>query len=303
MANFTTITWTTGAASPLGRNEALGAEVNGKLYVFGGYAGDPNNTPTRRADVYNPTNNAWSRISDLPVGISHAGVTEDGQNIYYAGGYPARTGGGQLFATKTMWSYNTTTDTYTSMPALPQARGGGALVLLGRNLHFFGGSDSSRLDSNSHWYLSLDNLQQGWTTAAPLPKAVNHLGSAVLGGKIYAVGGQTGQNESAIAQNSVYVWNPETNTWTAVKSLPTTRSHIAAATFVMGSRIIVAGGEPVPGSTTKKVTAFEPLSNSWTELSPLPLAQKSGVAKAIGNLIIYTTGSRTTTTFRGVPVN
>jgi hypothetical protein len=41
-----TITWTTKAANPLGRAEALRAVVDGKLYVFGGFGSDgPVNRP------------------------------------------------------------------------------------------------------------------------------------------------------------------------------------------------------------------------------------------------------------------
>jgi N-acetylneuraminic acid mutarotase len=113
------------APSPIARTEAQGAAVNGKLYLFGGYI-NTTYTPTRRADVYNPTNNTWTRIKDLPKGLTHSGTAVDGTHIYLAGGYPAKSTGGQSFATTDVWKYNVETNTWSSMPPLPEARGSGA---------------------------------------------------------------------------------------------------------------------------------------------------------------------------------
>jgi hypothetical protein len=92
--SFRNIKWSTVAPSPIARSEAQSAVVNGKLYLFGGYI-NTTYTPTRRADVYNPTNNTWTRIKDLPKGLTHSGTAVSGKNIYLAGGYPAKSAGGQ----------------------------------------------------------------------------------------------------------------------------------------------------------------------------------------------------------------
>ncbi len=208
----------------------------------------------------------------------------EGRDIYLAGGYPAKLTGGQRFATREVWKYNVDTNTWTAMPLLPEARGGGALEIMGRKLHFFGGSDINRMDKGNHWVLSLGKAD-GLTPAAPLPNPRNHLAGAVLNGKLYAIGGQVGQKHYG-TQASVHVWdsaNP--NTWTAVTSLPKALSHISASTFEMDNRIIVAGGMNAQGSSVSNMTAYDPLSNSWTPLTPLPTARHSGVAGSIENQI------------------
>jgi hypothetical protein len=240
-SGFTTIGWSTVASAPIGRLEGCGTFASGKLYVFGGYI-DSTYTPTRRADVYDPATDTWTRIADLPVGLTHIGVATDGSNIYLAGGYPEKSGGGQTFSTTAVWAYNIGTNTYSAMPSLPSARGGGALVLLGTTLHYFGGSDSARSDSGSHWTLSLSG-GTGWVAAASLPTPRNHLGGAAIGGKVYAVGGQSGQDAAAIYRSDVHAYDPSTDAWTAVASLPAGRSHMSASTFAMDGRIIVLGGE------------------------------------------------------------
>jgi N-acetylneuraminic acid mutarotase len=77
------------------------------LYSFGGFDSRKSTfTPTKRAYVYNPVANTWSAIADLPYtpnganhgGVTHAGITTDGTDIYIAGGYTSNTSGrGQIF--------------------------------------------------------------------------------------------------------------------------------------------------------------------------------------------------------------
>lgn len=94
----TKINWTTVAPSPIARSETASATVDGKLYVFGGFVKstvNPIPRPISRSDVYNAANNTWTRIADLPNGLTHTATAVDGRNIYLAGGYPAKPGGGQ----------------------------------------------------------------------------------------------------------------------------------------------------------------------------------------------------------------
>lgn len=298
--SFKNVIWSTVAPSPIARSETQSVVVDGKLYVFGGYI-NTTYTPTRRADVYNPINNTWTRITDLPIELTHSGTAVDGKNIYLAGGYPAKPTGGQRFTTQDVWEYNVETNTWSSMPPLPQARGSGGLEILNRQLHFFGGSDLKRADRREHWKLSLNGGTR-WIQAASLPSGRNHMGDAVLDGKLYAIGGQVTQ-ENTGAQGTVYRWNPATDTWTTVASLPRARSHIAGATFIMGDRIIVMGGIAATGRNVSDVTAYNPGSNSWQALTPLPVNISSGIGGHIGNQIFYTTGNGfQRTTYKGVPV-
>ena len=294
---FTNIRWNTVAPSPIGRSEGQGAVVNGKLYVFGGARSG------RSSQVYNPANNTWRQIADVPeLRLTHAGTAVSGKNIYLAGGYIGNPGGrGQIFATTHVWKYNVDTNKWSRMPSLPQARGSGGLEVLNGKLHFFGGSDINRADRRHHWVLSLNGGKR-WTYAAPLPKVRNHMGDAVLGGQLYAVGGQVTQEHTG-AQASVYRWNPSTDTWKQLASLPRARSHIAGATFVMGDRLLVAGGFNTKGDQVSDVTAYDPQSNSWKTLTPLPKAVHSGIAGPIDGKIYYTTGGYyRTVTYKGTPV-
>jgi Kelch motif len=299
-SGFTNITWTNAAPPPVVRAEGGGAVIAGKLYVFGGYT-DGTFTPTSRMDVYDPATNSWRQLASMPQGLSHVGVAVSGHTIYVAGGYPVGPNGTyQTFSTTAVSKYDADTNTWSAMPSLPQARGGGGLAIENGTLHFFGGSDSNRADAATHWTLSLSGGTT-WQSSTPLPVARNHLGAVTLNGKIYAVGGQQGQDAAAVYRSNVDVWDPATTSWKAVAALPSARSHIAGATFAMGSRIIVLGGETAYGVSTAQSIAYDPLLDVWTQLTPLPVSIHSGVAGDLGGVIYYTAGGFAASTFKGVP--
>ena len=128
-SEFVNINWGTATSQPYNVNEAQGEVVNGKLYSFGGFDSRKSCcTPTKRAYVYNPVANTWSAIADLPYipnganfgGVTHAGITTNGTDIFIAGGYTSNsTGTGQIFGTKQVWKYIVSQNSYTRLPDLP----------------------------------------------------------------------------------------------------------------------------------------------------------------------------------------
>jgi len=307
-----TITWSTAKSQPRSTHEVHGEVVNEKLYIFGGYDRDkrPAWTPTKRSYVYDPVANSWSPIADLPHtpnganfgGITHVGLTNDGTDIYFAGGYTSNADGtGQLFGTRQVWKYNVASDTYTRLPDLPQACAGGQLRYLNGKIHYVGGADSTRKDVGVHFALNLNNLSAGWKTLAPLLNPVNHPGSTVYGGKIYFVGGAHGQDDNTVTQKTFEAYDETTDTWTKLSDLPNARDHISSSVVVMGDSIVVLGGETSHNALSKLVTAYSPATNTWTELTPLPEGKSAGVAGVLGGNIYYTGGNFSTTNYKGVP--
>jgi N-acetylneuraminic acid mutarotase len=315
--NFTAISWGTAASQKYGVSEAQGRVVNGKLYSFGGFDSQKSTfTPTKRAYVYNPLTNTWSAIADLPYtpngpgfgGVTHAGITTDGTDVYIAGGYTSDSSGTkQIFGTKQVWKYIISQNVYTKMPDLPIKIAAGQLEYVNGKLHYIGGTNSARTqDLGNHYVLDLNNLTAGWKTLASLPNPRNHAGSAVYEGKIYFIGGQHGQDSKLVTQKETDVYDPATNTWTRLADMPVPsgangRGHISSGVVVMGNRIIVLGGEIVHQTCINMVSAFSPYLNSWTNLTPLPQNRYSGVAGVMAGDIFYTGGAKTSTTFKGVP--
>jgi Kelch motif len=306
---FTTIVWSPLAARPLGTSEAAGDVVGGKLYTFGGFDwGKPCCTPWRFAFVFDPTSGdggTWTRLADMVEGVSHAGTTTDGTDIYWAGGFvedASRTF--QIFGTKHVWRYRVATNTYEAMPDLPDDRGAGALVYLDGKLHFFGGESSGQgHDTPEHWVLDLAGGATTWVTAAPmLPgRARNHLGSVVFEGKIYAIGGQHGHDTGLIETPLLDVYDPTTDTWTPLADMPLAKGHIAAATFVFQGRFFALAGEIANGRYTAENAAYDPRTDTWVELTPFPVATFSGIARPMLGGFVFTTGNYSPATWLGAP--
>ncbi|THF67631.1 hypothetical protein E7T06_20240, partial [Deinococcus sp. Arct2-2] len=283
------------ANQPYSVSEAQGRMLNGRLYTFGGFDSLKGCcTPTNRAYLYDPATTLWTALAYMPdKGVTHAGLTSDGASLYYAGGYLANaTWNGQIFGTKAVWRYDPASNTYSRLPDLPIERAAGQLEYLDGKLHYFGGTNLARTQNvGDHYVLDLTGGAPAWTVAAPLPNPRHHMGSAVLGGKIYAVGGQQGHDQASVTQPSLHVYDPATDTWTALRNLPRARSHIANTTFVLGGRLIVAGGESGHGQPISDVSAYDPGTDTWAALTPLPVARGSSVAGPAGQGFVYTGGS------------
>jgi len=275
--------------------------VDGKLYVFGGFSENRDEKPivTQAAHVYDPVSDRWAALKDTPDPITHAGTAVDGTDIYVAGGFLGDHPGPQ---TDHVWRYNTLTDTWTALPSLPSARGAGALVRVGRDLHYFGGTERTTdgeylRDDSDHWVLNVD-VPKTWQRRAPLPNARNHIGAVELGGLIYAVGGQHLGDEAYGDLTDVNRYDPASDTWTSLAPLPLPLGHITASTGGWNGRVVAIGGvtlatqgSAIEGKESNTVLAYDPAVNRWSALTSLPEPRQSPVAGVIGGKVIVTTGS------------
>jgi N-acetylneuraminic acid mutarotase len=62
---------------PLGKWEAGTVVLDDKLYFFGGYTKGVKSS--KRCDVFDPKENSWTRIQDLPSAITHMNMVLDGR--------------------------------------------------------------------------------------------------------------------------------------------------------------------------------------------------------------------------------
>lgn len=292
-ASVAALTWETVSANPLARFEAQGAAVNGKLYVIGGFYNSAIQA-TKSVDVYTLATNTWTRIADIPEALTHAPVVVDGTTIYVLGGYLGDNPGG---STTHVWKLNTTTNTWSAGPPLPAGRGGAGAAIVGRRIHVFGGATRSDgqfndTDQPDHYVLNLDTGV--WSSAAPLPNPRNHLGGVGLNGKVYAVGGQHDRQEATSNQAQVDVYDPATNTWSRAADLPQGRGHINSSVFAVNGRMMVIGGTVNGGSNglaSNAVLLYNPATNTWTNLTPIPGIRKTPVADVIGTTLVVSTGA------------
>jgi N-acetylneuraminic acid mutarotase len=283
--------WQEAAPLPLPLFESQGAAVGDKLYLFGGFFNEAVQA-TRSVFAYDPATNTWSPRAEMPVAVTHAGVAVDGSTAWVVGGLVGDYNGGVNPTTSDVWKYDTVADTWSAGPALPAAGGAGGLALENRRLHYFGGlGPDGQSDSGRHWVLDLDEASPQWRPAAAIPVARNHFGTAVVDGRIYAIGGQHGRDETGNNLRDVHVYNPANNRWHAAARLPAPMSHFHPSTAVVDGKILIAGGVTNGRTPLADVLQYDPATNRWSASDPLPAPRKAPVMIVLGGSVYVVAGS------------
>jgi len=120
-----------------------------------------------------------------------------------------------------------------------------------------------------------------------MPTARNFMGTAVLDGLIYIVGGT---NSDGITDD-VEVYNPTSNNWSSAASLPEIRTDLALVgrkgkLYAFGGTIDWPNGE---GKGT--VFVYDPGSNIWSIAAQMP-TPRLGCRSAVIDDIAYVIGGR-----------
>jgi N-acetylneuraminic acid mutarotase len=274
--------------------------VNGKLYVLGGFystgdgeAGELDDGTWRGTSVcqvYDPSTNKWSYLAPIPDDETHEECATDGTYIYMAGGNlynPSNTY--QTFATTETWRYDIATNTWSSFVPLPAARGAGSLVLVGDELHFFGGVDVNRVPQATHWELDIDSASPQWVLDTPAPSPRNHVATFSYGGKIYMMGGRDLGTDTGLPVSTCYVFDPSTSAWSQIATMPKPLAVTCYA--VVDGLMVIMGGSNDAADPIDTVISYNPATNSWAYLNSFPTAKIGPNGGLVGNQLIVSGGA------------
>lgn len=287
-------TWSTAPATPIARFEATATMVGSKIYVFGGFK-DSDFRVHRTYSSYDIPTGVWTELGDLPAGMAetHLGAATDSRFIYLAGGlggdYRQNRQDAQI-ASDQVWRYDTVTNTFALIATLPAKRAAGGLALIGRKLHWIGGIAADNFtDTPDHYILDLDTGD--WSRGADFPELKDHFSTAVVGGKIYTLGGEFGHHELHQQKTSTHVYDPATDRWTVRASAPLAKSHDESATFVSDGKIVMAGGQTDGYKATSQVASYDPVANTWSTLTPLPQVRQGVIIQRYANRVVILSGA------------
>lgn len=129
--------------------------------------------------------------------------------------------------------------------------------------------------------------RDSWTRRASMPTPRNHVAGAAIGRLLYAVGGRP-PNTLAVLE----AYDPAADRWAAREPMPTGRSGHAAA--VVRGCLYVFGGEgnpQRPDGVFPEVEVYDPRSDSWSSLAPMPTPRHGIGAAAVGNTIYVPGGA------------
>ncbi len=114
-----------------------------------------------------------------------------------------------------------------------------------------------------------------------MPNPRNHMGGVELNGKLYAIGGQHKGDEKTGAQRR-WILRPCDQHMDQAAPMPRPIGHITANVFVRNGRIVVTSGVTSNSVNIPNVIEYDPLTNIWSELPPLPAARQSPVSGSFG---------------------
>ena len=227
----------------------------------------------------------WTALAPVPSATEGMTVGGVGQVIVAAYGFSSPLAAN----TNQTRLYNISSNTWSAGAAAPlPARSDAAYgeTTHGGFLYVIGGGNSGTALSDVERY---DPVLDSWTTLAPMPTARAGAVAAVIDDGIFVIGGR--QSTSGPCSGGPYVGNVErydidTNTWSTVAPLPSPRSDLAAVAH--GGKVFVFGGctgTASAPSVTNEVDMYDPDTNTWTILAPMPTQRASLVAGHKGNLV------------------
>ncbi|OON67778.1 kelch repeat-containing protein [Hymenobacter sp. CRA2] len=297
--------WTAIASLPVGVWESAAVTANGKIYLFGGWAGG--NGASTQTQIYTPSTNSWTTGAPMPIGRhGHVAIADAAGLIHIIGGTNSTDGGNTALTSHLV--YNAMTNTWTTAAALPVGinQAGGALGADGR-LYVVGGKESyyngaTPMFATVYVYTPSTN---SWSAGTSLPLPLSETRTVAIGNDLYTVAGTSGPASSTVGtQRNVlyrttvtnsYAWTGATSTAWAVAS-----NWSGGVVPTAGDDVTIPGGlarYPVVSTTTaaaRNVTVNPGATLTVGDGATLAIAgdfDNDGTFAANGNATVTLTGT------------
>lgn len=272
-------TWHALRPAPTKRTEVGAAELNGRLYVAGGYLLSDETVAT--VEVYDVAQDIWSATAPLPAPRNHLTLASLNGRLFAIGGNDG-VGGDAEKPSALAWRLDPTLGKWEAIAPLPAPRAAHAAAVDSKYLYIVGGVGPKPLPT-----LRYDPRKDRWEACAPIPTERDHLGCAFVAGKVVAVAGRTGGIERTVTE----VYDPQKDAWESWAPLPTARHGLVVAGI--GNTIYAVGGETF-GEQERTYATLEALDTTmatWRSLAPMPTARHgAGGAVYQGRLYVLAGG-------------
>ncbi|HZP79307.1 MAG TPA: kelch repeat-containing protein [Pseudolabrys sp.] len=280
---------------PLG--EIVGAVVDNKWYVMGGYDG-ANVQPQGIVTQYDPASDSWTMKKNMLVPAHHAAAVALNGKIYVFGGFVGRPGAKGWGPIANALEYDPANDSWKELAPMPTPRGSAQAVTVDGKIYVIGGAHANLPGKPSEpLWIGVPQIVTGtveeydpatntWRSRAPMPTGRNHFYAGVVDGKIYAINGRLGNSfvTASDVTDLVEQYDPKTDQWRYMGRAPTRRGDVSGD--VHNGKLYVTGGEyenPDGKITFWAFQAFDPKTNTWQILPHIPIARHGFAATFIGN--------------------
>ncbi|MEM8488173.1 MAG: kelch repeat-containing protein [Bacteroidota bacterium] len=269
------------------RHENAYVEANGKFYLMGGRG-------SRRVEIYDPADSTWTTGSLPPdnMQLHHFQAVAIGDTIYivsaYTDTFPDEN------AVEEVLKYAVNTDTWVVGSTIPASRrrGSGGAVHYNGKIYLVGGSTGGHGGSavRKNQFDEYDPVTDTWTTLPSAPFARDHVHAAVVGNKLYVIGGRNGSNGDNVEEVDVYDFNAGSwSTLPGASDFPIPRA--GASSVAVGNYVVVIGGESTRDLAHDEVHALNTLTNDWVTMDPLGVGRHGTQAIFYNDNIYIASGS------------
>ncbi|KAG9351389.1 hypothetical protein JZ751_022638 [Albula glossodonta] len=250
------------------------AIVNNFVFLLGGEELGPDGEFHASSKVYryDPRQNSWLRMSDMSVPRSEFAVGVIGKFIYAVAG---RTRDETFYSTE---RYDIVEDRWEFVDPYPVNKYGHEGTVLNGKLYITGGITSSSTSKQvcvfdpgreglaEHRTRRTQVLTNCWENKSKMNYARCFHKMISYNGKLYVFGGVCVILRASFESQgcpSTEVYDPETDEWTILASMPIGRSGHGVA--VLDKQIMVLGGLCYNGHYSDSILTFDPEENKWKE--------------------------------------
>ena len=291
---FNPVTGKTGWAAPLhtarhGHTATL--LPDGRVLVVGGY-----NVPQgwlTDAEVYDPSSNSWTVVPPpSPHGVSHTATRMKDGRVLVAGGCI-----GSGVCTDRVEIFDPKTNTWTKAASLAGDRASQTAILLddGRVLLAGGGSETGAPAGGDA--LLYDPQTDAWAATGPMVTPGDFAQSVRLpDGRVLVAGGMAQADASSLAMTaSAEVYDPASNTWTAVPSLSQPRYAFSLVSSSDGHVLAIGGARDhennfKASSFIREIESYDWQANRWSVVGELPQPEAFATATLLMDGRVWVTG-------------
>lgn len=259
---------------------AAGLAVGPYVYVCAGYGLDESLRSVERLDP------ETGSVTTLPVRVTDrwfmgAAVWRD--KIVLAGGIRSSVNSMDRGRTDLVELLDPVRGSVSNLPPLPRARSLPALAVVGDKLYVIGGASLERDRTKRTGDVSIYDFTLGtWSEGPPMPTP-RECAVAVVGTRIYALGGYDGSNSLDVVE----VFDTEKGAWESRPKLPAPQSaHRAVAD---GENVYLFGDY----QTLVQVAAGNPETGNWRLLELPYLPARHSVADRVGDRFVVAGGNLT----------
>jgi N-acetylneuraminic acid mutarotase len=268
--------WVSKTNMPTARGYFCGAEVDGKMYLFGGMLDLAFNN-SDAVEAYDLETDTWTEENKMPEKIFGQAAVELNGKIYIFGG---RTG--DLYSgvsSNHSYLYDPATDSWTRIADMPASKAFIAAAVIDGKIYTLGGSTIG-YEALTSLYM-YDPESNTWEKKANLQRGRSLPTANVYNGKIYVIGG--GEADADVAGTAFPyfdVYDPSNDSWNSKEDI--SQPRVGHGSGIINNKLYICGGFS-SNTELRDLNEYDFENDTWTAKTAMPTTRRCFVSSTYNN--------------------